>query len=117
MQERVESGLTKSYIEHQPVERFVINTHAFHNAHLLRTVLPRSLITPIPLYLDRRTKHIEIAVSLRATQEVKRTAAKSRAAEKKKHNAISLADKTGPGPSKRTRLEMEGAELDGEIIA
>lgn len=64
MQERVESGLTKSCIEHQPVERFVINTHGFHNAHLLHTAIPRSLIAPIPLLLDRQTKHIEIAAGL-----------------------------------------------------
>ena len=31
MQERVESGLFKTSIEHKPVEHFVINTHAFHN--------------------------------------------------------------------------------------
>ncbi|KJA16967.1 hypothetical protein HYPSUDRAFT_112369, partial [Hypholoma sublateritium FD-334 SS-4] len=73
MQEWVESGLTKSCIEHQAIDRFVINTHAFHNAHLLRAAIPRSLIIPIPIYSpeDRRSKHIEIAQSLQAVQEVK----------------------------------------------
>jgi len=28
MQERVESGLFKAFIEHQAIERFIINTHA-----------------------------------------------------------------------------------------
>ena len=27
MQEHVESGLIQAYIEHKPIERFVINTH------------------------------------------------------------------------------------------
>jgi len=106
MQERVESGLIKTYIEHQPIERFVINTHAFHNAHLLCATLPRSLVAPIPLHQDRQAKHIEIAGSLRATQEAKRTATKARAAQKK-NEVISPVDKSGPGPAKRMRLEME----------
>ncbi|KJA12723.1 hypothetical protein HYPSUDRAFT_125329, partial [Hypholoma sublateritium FD-334 SS-4] len=49
-QERVESGSFRSYIQHNPIERFVINTHAFHNAHRLRAALERSLVVPIPLY-------------------------------------------------------------------
>jgi hypothetical protein len=71
MQERIESGLSKTYIQHQPVERFIINTHAFHNAHLLHVTLPRSLVVPIPLHQDWQAKHIEIAGSLRTTQEAK----------------------------------------------
>lgn len=67
MQERVESGLFKSYIEHRQVERFVINTHAFHNAHLLRATLPRSLVAPLPLHQpdERQAKHKECAEALR----------------------------------------------------
>lgn len=94
MQERVASGVYQACIEHQPAERFVINTHAFHNAHLLRETLPRALVVPIPLLQDRKIKHIEMAVALRSTQEVKRTAARARAAQKK-HD------------KKRPRLETE----------
>ena len=108
MQERVESGLLKTYIEHQPLERFVINTHAFHNAHLLRATLPRSLVAPILLHQDRQAKHIKIAANLRATQEAKRTATKVRAALKKQE--VINSDRQGPGPSKRMRLEMEEAD-------
>jgi len=115
MQERVESGLVKSYIEHQPLERFVINTHAFHNAHLLHATLPHSLVVPIPLHQDRQVKHVEIAGSLRATQEAKRTATKARTAQKKQE-VINSADRLGPGPSKRTRLEMEEADSGGAIM-
>ncbi|KAJ7111881.1 hypothetical protein C8R44DRAFT_632476 [Mycena epipterygia] len=35
MQECVESSVTESFIEHQPLEHWLINTTAFHNAHLL----------------------------------------------------------------------------------
>ena len=78
VQERVESGKVKACIEHQPIERFIINTHAFHNAHLIRASLPRSLIAPIPLYQDRQSKHFTIAEGFRAAQEAKRTANKAR---------------------------------------
>jgi hypothetical protein len=106
IQERVESDLFKTYIEHKAIEHFVINTHAFHNAHRLRVALERSLVAPILLYpLEvRKAKHAEIAHSLRATQKAKLEA---RAAKKKKE-AITPADKTGSViPKKRTRSEME----------
>ncbi|KAJ7091739.1 hypothetical protein C8R44DRAFT_647312, partial [Mycena epipterygia] len=40
MQERVESDLMENFIICKPLERWIINTHAFHNAHLLRQALP-----------------------------------------------------------------------------
>ncbi|KIJ94946.1 hypothetical protein K443DRAFT_639947 [Laccaria amethystina LaAM-08-1] len=82
VQEQVESGLFKTYIEHRSIESFVINTHAFHNAHRLRAALDRSLVVPIPLYQleDRKAQHAKIAQSLRATQKAKREA---RASQKK----------------------------------
>ena len=109
VQERVESGLFKTYIEHRPIEHFVINTHAFHNAHRLRAALDRSLIAPIPLYQveDRKAQHAKIAQSLRATQKAKREA---RAAQKKE--VLTPAEKTSI-PKKRTRSEMEEGVTEG----
>lgn len=111
MQERVESGLVQTYIEHKPIERFVINTHAFHNSHLLRAALPRSLVAPIQLHPDRRAKHFEIAGGLRVTQEAKR---KVRITQKK-NEVINPANITGPGPNKRKRLETGEEKLDGAL--
>ena len=114
IQERVESSLFKTYIEHKPIERFVINTHAFHNAHRLRAALQRSLVVPILLYpLEvRQAKHTEIARILRATQKAKLEA---RIAQKKK-KAMTPADKTGSViPHKRTRSEMEAEADDAEM--
>jgi len=108
-QERVKSGLVQTYIEHQPIERFVINTHAFHNAHLLHAVLPRSLVAPIPLHPDRQAKHFEMAGGLRITQEDKR---KARTAQKK-NEAINSANNTGSGPNKRKREEEN---LNGAVM-
>ena len=115
MQERVESGFSKTYIEHQPIDRFVINTHAFHNSHLLRASLPRSLIAPVQLYRDenRVEKHYEIARGLQTTQEGKRTAAKARAALRKQE-VTGVGEMAAELSNKRTRIEFETgqAELD-----
>ncbi len=112
MQERIESGLSNTYIEHQPIDRFIINTHAFHNAHLLRAILPRSLVAPIPLYENRAEKHHEISRNLQTTQDSKRTAAKARAALRKQ-DAMDVAETTASGPSnKRTRVEYETVQAE-----
>ena len=105
MQERTESGQWKAYIKHKPLNRFVINTHAFHNAHLLRSILPRSLVAPILIHQDREAKHHEIAGNLRVTQESKRRATKARSEQKKL--ALNDAGEMTSGPKKRTRVEYE----------
>lgn len=74
MQEREESARREHVIEHQHPhdEKFVINLCSLHNPHLLRQILPRSLVAPIPLYPDRQTKHIEQARRLREINSKKR---------------------------------------------
>ena len=115
IQERIESGLFKTYIEHKPIERFVINTHAFHNAHRLRAALQRSLVVPILLYpLEiRQAKHAEIARILRAAQKAKLEA---RILAQKNKNAMTPGDKTGSViPQKRKRSEIEAEADDTEM--
>ncbi|KAJ7696836.1 hypothetical protein B0H17DRAFT_1158586 [Mycena rosella] len=60
IQERVESDQVENYIIHKSLDRFLINTHAFHNAHLLRATLPQNL---------RRAKHDELAAQLRENED------------------------------------------------
>ncbi|KAJ7346278.1 hypothetical protein DFH08DRAFT_914975 [Mycena albidolilacea] len=66
-----ESDNTEKYIEHNPVDRFIINSHAFHNTHLLRAALPQALLAPLPLFEDRQTKHHELVAELREKQETR----------------------------------------------
>ncbi|KAJ7314778.1 hypothetical protein DFH08DRAFT_636034, partial [Mycena albidolilacea] len=61
MQEWVDSGITEKFIVHKPVEHFILNTHRFHNTHLVRQVPPHTLVAPIPLFLDRKTTHYKQA--------------------------------------------------------
>ncbi|KAJ7020025.1 hypothetical protein C8F04DRAFT_1214201 [Mycena alexandri] len=95
MQERVESELIDTFIVHQPLDRFIINTHAFHNAHLLRQVLPRRLTAPIPLFTDRKSKHYELATTLRETKDDRRKQAARAAGEEPKKKQKKRAKTTG----------------------
>lgn len=83
VQERVESQVMETFIEHKPLDSFVINTHAFHNAHLIRSILPRDLTAPIPYAADRRSHHDQIAQKLRVGQDSKRKVTALKAAQKK----------------------------------
>ncbi|KAJ7495328.1 hypothetical protein FB451DRAFT_1387366 [Mycena latifolia] len=80
MQERVKSAITESFVEHQPLEQFLVNTTAFHNAHLLRRCLPRSAWAPVPMFApaERILKHNELAERLRGDHCTKREAAAAR---------------------------------------
>ncbi|KAJ7261648.1 hypothetical protein C8J57DRAFT_1450891 [Mycena rebaudengoi] len=74
MQERQESDTLIRSIVHKNDTRYVINTHAFHNAGLLRKILPVALTKPRPLFADRRK------LSAAATREKNKLAKAARAA-------------------------------------
>ena len=97
-QERQDSGIIESYIEHKPVDRFVINMHALHNAHLLQNALPRNLTQPLPLFQDRQAKHFKLAAELRVTKDAQWLAAKE------KRNAKKAADELAGSGSKPKKM-------------
>ncbi|KAK0436128.1 hypothetical protein EV421DRAFT_1892448 [Armillaria borealis] len=59
-------------VAHEDEDHFIINMFALHNAMLLRSMLPHTLISPSPLYTDRKMHHLELAKKLRETQRIKR---------------------------------------------
>ncbi|KAJ6609287.1 hypothetical protein B0H10DRAFT_1688785, partial [Mycena sp. CBHHK59/15] len=71
MQERQESNMLVHSIVHSNDTRFVVNMHAFHNARLLRKVLPVVLTKPRCLYADRRKRLDELAFELAVQQKAK----------------------------------------------
>ncbi|KAJ7354589.1 hypothetical protein DFH08DRAFT_922891 [Mycena albidolilacea] len=79
-QERVESDKIEHFIVHTPLDRFVINTHGFHNSHLVRATVSRNLWAPVALFEDRRAKHDEFSARLRETRATKATKRKEAAA-------------------------------------
>ncbi|KAJ6579420.1 hypothetical protein B0H10DRAFT_1835571 [Mycena sp. CBHHK59/15] len=112
MQERVESDDTEKFIIHKSLDRFIINSHAFHNAHLLRATLPRDLLAPIPLFENCKEKHDEFAATLRENWAAKAAKRKAAAADGKKSGARKRAraqadddeaEEPVAGPSKKRR--------------
>jgi len=73
----------------------LINTHAFHNAHLICAVLPRDLTIPIAYTANRITHHFSIATKLQEIQNGKRLIT----AEKKKATADQKKVADGDGPA------------------
>ncbi|KAG5637069.1 hypothetical protein H0H81_005835 [Sphagnurus paluster] len=114
IQERVASGITDTFVIHQPTERYLINTHAFHNAHLLRAALPRDLTAPVPYAANREAHHRTIAMALRTTQDAKR-AKTAVAAALRKGMAVENMPSTSKPPRKRARVGS--AEIERELVA
>ncbi|KAH9910220.1 uncharacterized protein B0H18DRAFT_1090055 [Fomitopsis serialis] len=126
-QERTLTEIEEPYIEHKDDTRYIINTHALHNAALLRKILPRHLTAPIP-YIDpelREAAHHRMAASLRAVQDVRRT--KEAEAPPSASTSGSHLDETLPSqstnsrpaaprpqPRKRARLESTTECRDSE---
>jgi len=110
VQERTETQLTEAFLEHQPLARFLINTHSFHNAHLLRSVLPRNLTSPIPFSSNRRAHHDVLAIQLHGTRDLKR----QQVADKRKAMDALKKGAGGGGSVKRKRLDISLSDRLGE---
>ncbi|KAJ6551835.1 hypothetical protein B0H19DRAFT_1297712 [Mycena capillaripes] len=108
MQERVESDQIENYIVHNPLDRYFINSHSFHNAHLLRATLPRDLIAPISLFEDRQQTHFDLATTLRATLETRRE--KLKAAAALRPNKRKAAAKDNCPPKRQKKLPATSTE-------
>ncbi|KAK0461486.1 hypothetical protein IW261DRAFT_1349084, partial [Armillaria novae-zelandiae] len=57
IQERQLTRQMQKLVAHKDEDHFIINTFGLHNAMLLCSALPHTLVTPIPLYSDRKTHH------------------------------------------------------------
>ncbi|KAJ7218497.1 hypothetical protein GGX14DRAFT_560838 [Mycena pura] len=99
IQERVASGRTEAILVHQPLERYIINLSSFHNAHLVREILPRDLWAPVPLYLDRKQHHDNLADRIR----VKRASKRKRAEEDNEGRELGSDSEDRPPPTKKAK--------------
>ena len=111
VQEHVQTQLSEpdSFIERAPLDHFLINTHTFHNAHLIREALPRDLTIPIAYSADRVADHFSIATKLREIQGGRRLNAaekKKAAAELKKATEGDETAAAGSGGKKRRRADV-----------
>ncbi|KAJ7302771.1 hypothetical protein DFH08DRAFT_826366 [Mycena albidolilacea] len=108
-QERVDSNVNEAFIEHQPLEEHVINTTAFHNAHLLRRCLPRSAWAPVLMFTseDRLAKHNELAEQLRGKHSSQKAAKAAAAA----------AAKAAVSTEGETAVTSDGSQADAAAAA
>lgn len=106
MQERVESDKTEQFIVHAPLDRFIINTHSFHNSHLIRATVSCDLWAPVALFEDRRSKHDEFSARLRETRATKAAKRKETATRKRPRPTAASSDDDEPRqrPSKRRQI-------------
>ncbi|KAJ7829680.1 hypothetical protein B0H14DRAFT_2593909 [Mycena olivaceomarginata] len=112
MQERQESNTLVHSVVHEDDDRFVINTHGFHDAGLLRKYLPIALTTPSALYTDRRERHDEHWKGLGAPQKEKRAATGPKtAATRQKKKAEAERSGVGRGPADESSLEGQPGGL------
>jgi hypothetical protein len=117
MQEREETARMIQLINHKDDGHFVINMTSLHNAAQIRKILPRHLIAPRPLYMDRLARHFEIAATLRVTQAEKREATKAKAkatrdANKAKKHSRELAMEVEIDTDDEAELESGGEDSD-----
>lgn len=95
-QEHMDLDSTISCIKHIQDERYIINTHALHNAARLQCYLT----VPQPIIPERSKWHAEIAAEMRISQAAKQAQSKAQAAstrQKKKEQR------------KQTCTEFEGS--------
>lgn len=102
-QERQESSIEESFIEHKDVNHYIINLTALHNAHLVRYSLPRDLTKPIPLHADREVQHHQYAKQLRVVKDAKHAEQEKLKAEKAAKRAAEGA--TGPEHSSKSKAK------------
>ncbi|KAJ6590924.1 hypothetical protein B0H10DRAFT_2330640 [Mycena sp. CBHHK59/15] len=92
-QERHASTLKRKAVNHSEDNRYHLNMHALHNAHLIREALPRHLTEPKPCFVDRRAKHSEFAAVLREIGPAKRQETAAKVKVTKQKNKQDKADK------------------------
>lgn len=116
VQERQPSGRSSQVIVHKDDGQYIINTHAFHNARLLRRHLPRELTAPEPLYADRKARHTEVASILRVNRSAKREQARTKRAEKRTQKQGG-GDQSGDNPAGQVTEALADVEEDVESEA
>ncbi|EJD42846.1 hypothetical protein AURDEDRAFT_67176, partial [Auricularia subglabra TFB-10046 SS5] len=87
---------------HKDNSAFVINTHALHNAHLLRRFLPRHLVAPTRVHTigpARDEFHAKLAARLRQTLAASNEKKQKKREEKKKAAQMKAGSAAGAGAS------------------
>jgi hypothetical protein len=81
-QERETTNIIIPTLQHANNTHFILNMHALHNAHLVRQVLPQSLVAPSHIYHDWQTFHDNVAAQVWEFRHGRRMANAQRRAAK-----------------------------------
>lgn len=104
----------RTAVKHSALDRWFINLHALHNAHLLRETLPRQLTMPRPYLEDRRKEHDQVALELQETGPVKRAASLAKSAATRARNRLEkekIAERVRSGASTRVGNALEPMQV------
>ncbi|KAI0364661.1 hypothetical protein BV20DRAFT_955717, partial [Pilatotrama ljubarskyi] len=116
-QERQDTAITMPAIEHKDDNLFLLNTHALHNAALLRKALPRHLTKPKPFLQDRENEHKRVAAALRIAHDARRKKdADARQARKAKAAAEKDAAEREVAEREAARTNDSGADKETAIV-
>jgi hypothetical protein len=99
-----------SLIGHTNDDHLIVNMFGLHNANLLRKALPRDLVTPVPLYNDRKVHHFAIAANLRVSQTAKRAITQA------KRKATLAAKKAKKATQNEVLAESGSDDTDAEEL-
>ncbi|THU86067.1 hypothetical protein K435DRAFT_684434 [Dendrothele bispora CBS 962.96] len=112
-QERKETSRQVSVLAHSNDDDFIINTHALHNATLLRQLLPRHLTEPKALHVDRHAYHLEVSKKYQDDQEKRRkVTAEKRKATTARNKQVKLAREVEMGKSGPSQVESQVEESE-----
>lgn len=103
LQERRETTWMQHLVDHADDNHFLINLYGLHNANMIRSILPRHLYAPQPLYSDWKAHHIMLAGKLRVTQKNKRAATQAK-------RKATIAAKKAKKLAEQRNPEMSGSE-------
>lgn len=115
-QERIEIDHFLKVVEHHPQAQHLINLHSLHNPHLIRRVLPRHLVQPVPYHQDRDQAHSNIAAGLRVSGpkhrlEIAEKARKTRELNAERRRAMEETVTSGSGPGQADGITGNKDEL------
>ncbi|KAF8994433.1 hypothetical protein BDZ89DRAFT_1179858 [Hymenopellis radicata] len=114
VQERLETDKPTKCIIHADDDCFHLNMHGIHNAHLIRELLPRNLVAPIPLQADRQAYHRALSLELQVTGPKKRAETQAKAKETREKTSMHWQEAQALGRMSWTKLrETVGSTVTG----
>ncbi|KAJ7115666.1 hypothetical protein C8R44DRAFT_880092 [Mycena epipterygia] len=112
-QERILTDITQGTVSHSDTQRYILNMHGLHNAHLIRDVLPRELVAPIPYLADRVATHRRFAAQLRISGPAKRTATQAKTRATKEGNKRKRTQIASEQAIRQRDEDSGGSESEG----